>query len=422
MRVYNRSDIQANILRGLGGSKPPRGNYPCALYLFSKVKDEQSARRWLAEQLAREAITSDRTTPPPATLNVAFTHAGLKAIGVPDRVVCTFPDTFKEGMAESCEELGDDRKQFEDGLLGAHVLLTVLTVDENTRGRREPELTKELKASGFEPLKAQRADVLEGLREPFGFRDGIAQPQPDLTPLGGPPPPNGKRVALGEFVLGYDDEGGGKPGEPAEIGHNGTFMVVRKLEQDVDGFAKYLRKHSGGDPEREERLAAKLLGRRRDGTPLVHVPGPSPPAEGEPANNFGYAHDEHGRQCPLGAHIRRANPRDGLDPEGIFSKRHRILRRGVPYAEDGRQGLMFVCLQASIARQFEFIQCEWLNDGETLGLGDDPDLTSPADGKMVIQGSPPDLVEIHQFVTCRGGDYFFAPGLRALGKIARGMR
>lgn len=421
MRADGRGDIQANILRGLGGTKPPRGHYPCALYLFLTVTDPPGARRWLAEQL--KAITSDGTSPPPATLNVAFTHAGLAEIGVPPRVLQTFPDTFTEGMHHRQADLGDSDEDYESELMGSHVLVTVLTVDEDTRKQRETELTSALEKSGFAVSKAQHADVLNDRLEAFGFKDGIAQPQLDLSALGEPPSRDGERVALGEFVLGYGDEGGGKPSEPAEIGHNGTFMVVRKLEQNVDGFNRYLEDLSGGDRERKDWLAAKLVGRWHDGTPLVHVPGPSPPDGGEPTNDFGYANDVDGRQCPLGAHIRRANPRDGFDSDGTFSRRHRIVRRGVPYAEDGKQGLMFVCLQASISRQFEFIQREWLNDGETLGLGADPDFVgSPATGKMVIQGSPPDLVRIEQFITCRGGDYFFAPGLQALGRIARGMR
>ena len=127
------------------------------------------------------------------------------------------------------------------------------------------------------------------------------------------------------------------------------------------------------------------MGRWPDGTPLSVSPdGPDPAISGDPAriNDFRFADDPDGLRCPVGAHIRRANPRDGAGVGGAMTTRHRIMRRGLPYGprldpdagDDGvDRGLVFVCFAADIERQFEFLQRRWLNDGDVLGLAGDPD-------------------------------------------------
>jgi Dyp-type peroxidase family len=213
-------------------------------------------------------------------------------------------------------------------------------------------------------------------------------------------------------------------------------MVLRKLRQDVALFHNYLRDAAGGDEEQMEVLAAKVVGRWRDGTPLIVEPGGPPPARDEkwePPTNFRYGGDPRGRSCPWGAHIRRANPRDALGFKGRLASRHRIIRRGMPYGppapdrfvEDGiDRGLMFACYQASIARQFEVIQGAWLADGDALGLGTDRDFLLGGDdphGKMTIPGDPPQfLAPTRSFVTNRGGGYFLVPGIAALRTIVEG--
>ena len=181
-------------------------------------------------------------------------------------------------------------------------------------------------------------------------------------------------------------------------------MVWRKLHQDVAGFRAQLARqaqHLGLD---EELVAAKLVGRWRDGSPLVLRPDGPDPALGDDkrrANDFRYGDDQLGLRCPRGAHVRRANPRDTLGWEGRLTARHRILRRGMPYGpalaegepDDGEaRGLLFVCLQASIARQFEIVQSQWCNDGNAFGLGREADpITGPAGGEVrhIIEGDPP---------------------------------
>jgi Dyp-type peroxidase family len=243
-------------------------------------------------------------------------------------------------------------------------------------------------------------------------------------------------LAPGEFILGYEDEDSRVdpkrklPSAPAApLGRSGTYMVWRKLHQDVALFRRTLGQAAAGYPGDEEELAAKIVGRRRDGTPLIASADP------ENSNDFRYDEDADGRRCPLGSHIRRSNPRDALGWEGRLSFRHRIIRRGMPYGDplpdgvtddDGQpRGLVFVAFNASISRQFEGIQVQWLNAGNIFHLGHDKDYIlgdSVTTAKMTVQGDPPYFVTPQpSFVTTRGGEYLFVPGITALAAIADGV-
>jgi Dyp-type peroxidase family len=215
-------------------------------------------------------------------------------------------------------------------------------------------------------------------------------------------------------------------------------VVWRKLYQDVALWRRVMRDaaqlYEGGD---EHALSAKVIGRWANGAPLVQYPD-APPKEFDPktprANDFRYVDDLDGMRCPVGAHIRRSNPRDALGFEGHLSFRHRMIRRGMPYgdvlpegvdSDDGAErGLVFVSFQASIARQFEGVQVQWLNAGNIFGLGHDKDfvLGDPqGTGKMTIQGSPPFFLSPQEvFVRTRGGEYLFVPGMTALAALADG--
>jgi Dyp-type peroxidase family len=207
-------------------------------------------------------------------------------------------------------------------------------------------------------------------------------------------------------------------------------MVWRKLHQDVAGFRAQLHEQAERLQLEEELVAAKLVGRWRDGSPLALRPDAPDPALGndkQRANDFRYGDDPLGRSCPRGAHVRRTNPRDALGWEGRLTARHRILRRGMPYgpalaegaADDGvARGLLFVCLQASIARQFEIVQTQWCNDGNAFGLGREADpITGPAGGEVrhIIEGDPPRVASgLRSYVECRGGEYLVVPAISAL--------
>ena len=308
-------------------------------------------------------------------------------------------------------------------------------------------------AGGVRVLFRQDAELLDGAREHFGFADGFAQPAiegatADRAAGGGVPERDGRwrPLAPGEFILGYPDEDTNVdsrrrlPAAPdGALGANATYMVWRKLHQDVALWRRTITAAAERYPYGDARkLAAKVVGRWQDGTPLeTHPHGPDP--EFDPAapgaNDFRYRHDRDGRRCPLGAHVRRSNPRDALDDGAKLSLRHRMIRRGMPYGkplpdgeleDDGSErGLVFVSFQASIFRQFEGVQTPWINDGNIFGLGTDKDylLGDPAGsgGKMTIQGRKPFFLAPQQpFVVTRGGEYLFVPGMAGLRAIVEG--
>jgi Dyp-type peroxidase family len=321
---------------------------------------------------------------------------------------------------------------------------------------------------------------LPEMKEHFGYVDGLSQPKiegrPDRNKDKSKDKSNphrikpGSEVKPGEFVLGYVNERGATVanGHGRDIRRNGTYLVFRQLQQEVDAFNAFLSQVAKRTGENEEWVAARLLGRWRNGDPLVvtesnaqpaeaakpnaeaeaaDAEGPDAPAD-EPCekntaskNDFLYYHkDSSGLMCPIGAHIRRANPRDSLgpDPETALrlSKMHRIIRRGRPYGEQWRpdsekadgdkaeRGMLFIALNADIAGQFEMIQHSWLNNPRFNGLysGTDPISHYTPEGLgITIQNRP---VNIHidrpkPFVRVRGGAYFFLPGIQALNDIAR---
>lgn len=417
-----QADVQGNVLCGYGRK------YGHGLFVFFRIEKPRAFQQWLAAQVGSITTALPWEREPPSTLNLALSFQGLKKMGLPGQVLDSFPTAFCEGMEERADLLRDtgesEPARWDEHLRGLHGVVTSQARERAVRDERRRELEADASGAGLKVTWTQETDVPEDEREPFGFADGLSQPQ-IRDPAAGPwPRPGDVPVAPGEFVLGYEDEGGVVPAVPELVGVNGSYMVVRKLEQDVDGFWDFIRAEAGADEASAEWLAAKIVGRWRDGTPLVRSPlGP----EGDGAtrdalNDFTYGGDPDGFRCPIGAHIRRTNPRDSLDSEWRFTNRHRIIRRGMPYAANGRAekpGLMFVCFQACIERQFEFVQSQWMGDGNFFGLGSDPDfIAGPEEGKMTIQGRPPRFVPMRRFVTTRGGEYFFVPGIAALRHLA----
>jgi Dyp-type peroxidase family len=300
----------------------------------------------------------------------------------------------------------------------------------------------------------------------FGFRDGISQP---AIRGAGDWRDRGPRdvLAAGEFLLGHpassgytapplrlaaeQDPAGLLPAtaEPArpypdfhgpqpfrDFGRNGSFMVVRRLRQDVAGF------HAGTAAAAADLAArcphlpatiqqdvdgtwvqARIIGRWPDGTPVIDRAslGSTP----NPRNDFSFAQeDPQGLACPLGAHIRRANPRDGLDLSDPLAwdtaNRHRIIRRGRPYDTGSEQGLMFTAICADIERQFEFVQQRWLFGRSFHGLpGEIDPLLGQGDFTLPTAAGPVRLTGLARWVEMRGGGYFFLPGRAALDWLAQ---
>jgi Dyp-type peroxidase family len=324
------------------------------------------------------------------------------------------------------------------------VLVTVYAVDaEHLRAALAGVLDADSEHA-VELVHLQRAEALMAGRDHFGFFDGISQPAlqgSGVAPRPGDGQPDGnggwRQVATGEVLLGYRDEDGtlpAAPGPPFE--KNGTYVVYRKLAMDVAAFRRYVAEQGERYPGGARLLAAKIVGRWPDGTPLAVSPDrPDAKLSSDSAriNDFGYSGDPAGVRCPLGAHIRRTNPRDAKGFfDGRLSNRHRIVRRGRAYGrplpagmeDDGAdRGLVFVCFQADIWRQFETIQSLWVDDGDPFGLGRDKDflIGEPhgTDGKMTIQGNPPFFLKPQpRFVTTRGGEYLFQPSMSALRRLS----
>ncbi len=450
----DRADIQGDILSAYGNK------YNRASYMLVHVDRPAGGRAWLGSLLGRVTNAERWSGPKPeTTLNVGLTYAGLRALGVADGLLCGFSEEFREGMAARAEQLGDvgasapARWETPLGSGTGHVLVTIKALTTELLERELAGFRAGVEqAAGVSIVHEQHTQQLRGAREHFGYADGFSQPAivgvaEHESFADGVPEKAGKwrGLALGEFILGYEDEDRLMPNAPAEpLGRSGTYMIYRKLSQDVALFRKTLSDAARLYGHDEQQLAAKVVGRWSNGTPLVVSPDrPIPGFDAkDPENNaFRYLDtDADGAKCPLGAHIRRTHPRDalgwkGLDESGLLSYRHRIIRRGMSYgpplpadASDAQpaddRGLVFVCFNASISRQFEGIQTQWVGDGNPFHLGHDKDFLlgdSSTTNKMTVQGDPPFMLSPQpSFVTTRGGEYLFVPGLAALRFLASG--
>jgi Dyp-type peroxidase family len=458
MTTLEREDIQGNVLRGYG--------FPFARYLFARVDDPVAARAWLAAQADPVTTEVDWTDKPVVAGNLALSFAGLCALGLPTWLLDSFPEDFREGMAARAGRLGDAGdaapERWEDGLRAGdvHVLVTISGRAASTVARSAVRVRADMEQHGFTPGYEQQATQPSDNREHFGFTDGFGQPavagvrneiagqgvpirwrpwhrfHADIVPSRTDRWISWRAVRAGEFVLGYDDEDRGPPPAPAPPLHrNGTFMVWRKLRQDVAGFRAFAARAAAETGMPAGLVAAKAIGRWPDGSPLVLRPQDGDRDLGydrKRANDFVYRDDRDGMACPRGAHIRRANPRDALRAGSRLTARHRLLRRGMPYGpplpegadDDGEdRGLVFVSLQASIERQFEIVQARWLNDGDAFGLGATPDPVAGAVGangaRLQFGGRPPHYATaMRAFVTPCGGEYLFVPGIAGLRAFA----
>lgn len=324
-------------------------------------------------------------------------------------------------------------------------------------------------------------------REHFGFTDAIGDPvfegqvPPELMPAAvigqGKllPDQSWAPLATGEFLLGHPDESQEIPGAsmPLDFSRNGTFFAYRKLHQNVRAFhawvattaQSYARVMEMPEDEARETLMAKMAGRWTDGTPVVLAPTwaekrefsaklatMTPREQIRALTDFTFRADPQGAKCPFGAHLRRSNTRDMLDPYfssddpkkwmgSALNNRRRMLRRGLPYGpadaetDDTREhGIVMLAGCASLFRQFEFVQQQWLQYGLDFNQGSDvcPIIGNHGgnhgrDSKFVIaadpgSGKPPFFATgMPQFVEVRGGDYFFIPSMTALRMIAQGL-
>lgn len=467
------SDIQGVVFSGYQSK-------PAASYVLLRVTDPANARRWL-RSLA-QLVTTGADRPQDSCVNIAWTARGLAALGLSDETLQTFPLELREGLSGSdtrsrtlgdVDESGPQHWRWGGPDTPVHALLMLYA--------RSPELLRGL-------IDAQRA-AMEGAlecvlelatqtlperREHFGFADGIAQPAIEgagastKRSLASLSAKDARSVKAGEFILGYENGYGKLPfipnaapaldrsghladcraeGKRKALGRNGSYLVARQLQQDVHGFWSSMRAAALAESPTSTSadlaimLAAKCVGRWPSGAPLVRAAHQDDPALAS-ENDFGYfEHDRDGLRCPIGAHIRRTNPRDSLEGGPSESlkvvDRHSIIRRGRSYgpmladkpwlasSDDGAErGLVFICVNANVRRQFEFMQQTWVNNAKFGGLYDETDpllgARDPATSGFTIPEDPVRrrLEGLPRFVTVRGGAYFFLPSIRALKFLA----
>jgi len=431
------SDVQAIVLRPR--PKPYRGEY-----VILRIGDAGQGREMLRRILPHVALAAEWWVPSlPGWLGIAFTFEGLKALGVPQASLDSFPIEFRQGMAARAAILHDlganapGNWEHPFGTPDVHVALALYAKDDETL-QKVLELARKAHhdLADISVVYRMRFGELPEGRNPFGFKDGLHNPHVEGS---GSVPQAGSEASLkaGEFILGYADENGetAETPVPQELRQNGTFMAFRKFHMDVAAFRRYLRAQASS-PEEEELLAAKMVGRWRSGAPLVLAPDQDNPELGSDRNRnnvFSYTDDMKGLKCPFSAHMRRVNPRDALKDEVVAVNLHHFLRRGTNYGpplpegvleDDGAErGGVFLLIGAYLKRQFEFIQSQWVTDGNFISHGTEQDPligNNDGDGVFTIPQRPARrrLRGLPQFVTVRGGEYCFIPGLRALRWLA----
>jgi Dyp-type peroxidase family len=415
-------------------------------YEFLSFQQPAQGRAWLEairEKVPSAKMVFDTVDRERRWASVAFTWNGLRALGLDEASLATFPVEFQQGMPARWQVLGDTGNNHPDHWVGGlvspelHAIAILFARDASDRDQSVREHNALLARNpGVEVLSSLDLEAIppfQFVREHFGYRDRLTTPEIEGTGIE-PTPGSGPPLKAGEFILGYPDEDGPPANlpQPEILSRNGSYMAYRRLQQHVGAFRDFLREQGGPTPEEQELLAAKLMGRWRSGAPLVLAPEKDDPAlanDPQRNNNFNYAGmDPQGYAVPLGAHIRRMNPRD----TAVNIQRRKVLRRGATYGpplpegtpEDAvERGIAAFVICASLVRQFEFVQNVWVNDPNFHELGNEHDpMIGIQDGtfdftipkrpiRKKIKGLP-------AFTTVKGGAYLFLPGIKALQYLA----
>ncbi len=462
--LYN---LQGNILKGHG-----RDHTTHMFVSFKEEHENSVARKWLKEftdkyvtcfqhQLKERELFKRNGTPGGLFASVFLTKEGYEYLGFKDVYEKLKDPGFRVGMKERLAINNDPpTSQWEKGFGGEIHAMILLADDKLSRmGETAAELLHALdkfcKICSVEYGHVIRNVNRDGI-EHFGYVDGVSQPlflkdEVDDYMKFHNIKLDDKKTSVGNELL-FDPRADTKlvlipdPYAPESFG---SYFVFRKLEQDVKGFK--IAEHEigedlfGDDEQKQELIGAYLVGRSEDGTPIVVSDIDGLIGSGN-FNNFNYQNDPSGGRCPHFAHIRKTNPREDVNPGGDH-KSHIMARRGIPFGHraidtslgidpsphqmpEGGVGLLFMSYQASIKTQFEFIQQKWANDenfpsGKNTGIdpiiGQDKDqnrhrsYTFPMEyGRGELQKEPSDF---EQFVTMKGGEYFFAPSMSFLKNI-----
>ena len=454
---FDVNDVQGDVVPGFKTGH--------RRFLVAKIDEPRAARHVLSELADRVTKCSDvlklRNQDQQAEakagpwLNVALSLKGLERLEIAKIETFERQQSFKNGIVHATGPM-EDRLPTDD----SHMLFSIAANDPQVLIEEGDKLTARLGQPGMTVTAQYDGSLIidsDGhAREHFGFRDGISQPGIEgiADPQqGGLQRPTDK-VPADRFIIGASANG-------AEVrpDHHGSYMVFAKIQQFVDRFEEFcvesaLRINAdwGRKDVTPEAAAALMIGRYRDGTPVDLEKFPEKPkvVVGD-LNGFTFDEDPSGRVCPLGAHIRKMNPRTNEVGDA-----HRILRRGMPYDSGGEKGLLFVCYQASLADGFEYLHQRWANglisSGETRlnaplnaraarreSLNDvkydelarkalfidappDPLVGLPGrNGTASFELPRPDrlggstgLPLFNNWVSYRTGDYFFAPSVSTL--------
>jgi deferrochelatase/peroxidase EfeB len=460
------ADVQGNILRGYRKSM--------VRHLIAQVIDTRQARAWVGATVGPDRSIAPSITnaahwgerPPDVCFNLGITFTGMQALGVPDSATISFPEAYREGMAARASKIGDwsdsapeHWKPWFQASDAVHLILTLHADSAALLDQFERVMMSGLGGQAFRITGRNEGAAFDGDEVHFGYRDNISQPR--FAQVSPPGKFDGQPSApLGTVLLGYRtalEQLKWNLPDPPVLGFNGAFNAFRVLEQDVFAFEGFLDRAAEqlldspladsllaigveqgvGSPSKRlaamrEVVAAKLLGRWRNGTPLALSPRDPIPDPRVSDTDFDYVDDNAGSNCPLGAHIRRTNPRGAKIVQRVANHTRRLVRRGMPYgprwgttphdADDGvERGLLgnFIC--ADLSAQFEAIYYDWIN----LGL-QDPRITGSNDpllganqedaswfdvvtsqGSVRLRGLP-------RFVRTRGGAYTFLPSISAL--------
>ncbi|WP_180361757.1 Dyp-type peroxidase [Paenibacillus sp. BGI2013] len=494
-------DIQGNILAGF--------NKDFQNFLFLKIIQPQQTKKWLKELLPeissleevlrfnnlfksmRERLGGRDPQGLTSTwINVAFTYVGLEKL-VPDESVHFTSEAFKDGMPR--RSLGDrlNPEQWEYGGWNNYpdFVLIVASDNENFLQERVNTIKKMISENvGLRLIQEEVGRVLPDKpgHEHFGFKDGISQPgvrgrisdgdHDYLTPRLIDPDekrslsfskPGELLIWPGEFVFGYPAQGA-RPHPDDDIqpllkgpdmyinvpkwARNGSYLVFRRLRQDVKAFQDSLKQIKVQTGLSEDLIGAKLMGRWPSGAPIIRSPEHDQENIGKDAyesNHFSYneveppikmskevggrvisgaTNDRLGGICPFSAHIRKVNPRDMGTDLGSAEQTllRRIIRRGIPFGRsfnevpEEERGLLFISYQTSIERQFEFLQKTWANNKKNPpgSEGEDPiigqNTSTDRSRTFVLEHK---TLNLQEFVTMTGGGYFFQPSISAINEI-----
>lgn len=475
-KEYERilKNLQGNILKGHGRDY--------SVHIFLKfTADTRALAKWIeeftkkyvtsAEQQLRETEIYKKTGKSGSLFGNFFLSAqGYAALGfTKQEIQASFVEEdvflgekvdvkFTKGMASAQQELNDPPIETWEQGYRYPIDAVILLADENeeTLYREATQIIQDKKLPAtvlaVEYGNALRNDKGEGI-EHFGYVDGRSQPL----------------FLKSEIEAERNKDGIDKwhPSAPLELALVpdpfaeeedclGTYVVFRKLEQNVRGFKqreRQLAQALGLTGEDAERAGAMAVGRFEDGTPIVLQPNDG--LDSPVPNNFTYDNDAQGSKCPFHAHIRKMNPRGdipnffGRTEEAKRQLReeelsHRIVRRGIPFGKQmvnpgdestleqlptGGVGLLFMCCQSNIARQFGFMQKSWANNVNFVqpATGLDPLIgqKSPSESPLPQQWSPQwgqqgkQPFDFRGFVMMKGGEFFFAPSIPFLKRLKK---